>query len=279
VDSELDYQAETLEPLRNAASQQFGRLRVGDTVWIATAPSGRLTLVGKLVVGEITDREGAAARLGVEPDDLWDADHHILAADGTADLLREIDVSHVAAELRFESTTSDRLRLEKGRVNPSQLQSLRRLTAEFADLLQSIWNDAVAAEDAEGEETLRGAGFGSSESNRAIELAAIAAVTRLYRERDWQVESVERERVGYDLLCTAGVHEEHVEVKGIQGDRLSFPITAGELRRGDSDPDFVLCVVTAALSDQPRIEWWRGEEIRRSFSLVPLVYMARLRPE
>jgi hypothetical protein len=129
----------------HSASEQFAKRHVepGDTLWTVTVwPSGALTLLGRLIVGEITDAAGAAHALGVEVDEPWEANYHALAEPVTEQPLREVDVSDLAADLRFESK-SDRLVVVNGRVHAGQLQTMRRLTPESAALLEARWNEAA----------------------------------------------------------------------------------------------------------------------------------------
>lgn len=122
-----------------------------------------------------------------------------------------------------------------------------------------------------------GAGFGSPETNRQVEQAAISFVTKDYESRGWMVQSVEAGRRGFDLLCTKDALEEHVEVKGIQGEMVSFIVTAGEFRQAQSDNCFVLCVVTSALSDHPRLFRYSAKDFFKWFDLAPLTFRATLR--
>lgn len=122
-----------------------------------------------------------------------------------------------------------------------------------------------------------GAGFGSPETNRQVEQAAISFVTEYYKSRGWSVQSVEAERRGFDLLCTKDAFEEHVEVKGIQGETVSFIITAGEVRQAQSDDRFVLCVVTSAISNRPRLSRYSVKDFSEGFDLAPLAFRATLR--
>src|SRR5437879_5619594 len=71
----------------------------------------------------------------------------------------------------------------------------------------------------------QGGRFGDPETNRKVEAAAVSFITQWYKSRGWEVESVEAKKCGYDLLCVKGSSEEHVEVKGTQGDSLAFIIT------------------------------------------------------
>jgi hypothetical protein len=46
----------------------------------------------------------------------------------------------------------------------------------------------------------KGSGFGSVETNRTVEKAAIDFVRRQYVQDDWTIRSVEAEKVGCDLV-------------------------------------------------------------------------------
>lgn len=122
-----------------------------------------------------------------------------------------------------------------------------------------------------------GAGFGDPETNRKVEWAAVSFVTQWYESRGWKVESVEAQKRGYDLLCAKGSAEEHVEVKGVQGDLPAFIITAGEVRQAQNNLNFVICVVTSALKQNPKLFRYVGKEFVDKFDLAPLAYRAILR--
>lgn len=122
-----------------------------------------------------------------------------------------------------------------------------------------------------------GAGFGNPITNRKVEKAAIKLVSRQYIDRGWNVRSVEVDKCGYDLLCRKGAVEEHVEVKGIQGEVQSFVITTGEIHQAEKSPHFIICVVTSALSKQPLVDRYTGVEFINKFDLEPSAYRASLR--
>jgi hypothetical protein len=122
----------------------------------------------------------------------------------------------------------------------------------------------------------QGAGFGRPETNEKVERAAVKHVTKSYVLQGWKVRSVEREKCGFDLVCTKDRTEKHVEVKGVQGGVVSFIITRGERRKANVDPDFVLCVVTLALSRERKLWCYNAEEIESVFHFEPLAYQARL---
>jgi hypothetical protein len=121
--------------LAHSASNQYGRLVVGDTVWIVTVRDGDLYLLGRILVAQLMDREEAARVLRSQ--NLWDAKYHICCKHGTAQALKEIFVSHLAADLRFETRNgNNHLDLKKGKVNPQQLQTMRLLDPSVVGLLK-----------------------------------------------------------------------------------------------------------------------------------------------
>ena len=123
--------------LAHSASNQFRHVRPGDTVWLVTVRDGTLRFVTRIVVKRVTSQAGAADELGCCPDDLWDATHHIIAKAGTELPICDRDIHHLAATLRFKSDAGkDRLTLgPDGAVNPQQLQTMRRLWPEAAEML------------------------------------------------------------------------------------------------------------------------------------------------
>jgi hypothetical protein len=121
-----------------------------------------------------------------------------------------------------------------------------------------------------------GSGFGNSETNRQVEQAAISYVTTKYQENGWTVESVESKKCGYDLLCSKDNAQEHVEVKGVQGELISFPITEGEVKRSRSDEKFILYIVTSALLN-PVQHRFTAKEFQEEFTLEIISYFASLK--
>lgn len=118
-----------------------------------------------------------------------------------------------------------------------------------------------------------GAGFGSAEHNRRVEVAAVGVVRTALESDGWSVRSVEREYVGYDLECTRGVDVKHVEVKGVSGSRPQVLLTANEYNVAGQDPAWELHVVTDALG-HPTVSVHRPDTVRRS--ALPLVYRVNL---
>jgi hypothetical protein len=121
-----------------------------------------------------------------------------------------------------------------------------------------------------------GGGFGNPETNRKVEQAAIAYVTDDYKKNGWLVKSIEYEKRGFDLLCTKDEAQEHVEVKGVQGDFVSFIITNGEVKQAQTDKHFVLCVVISALT-APKLHKFTAKEFQEKFVLETVSYRASLK--
>jgi hypothetical protein len=121
-----------------------------------------------------------------------------------------------------------------------------------------------------------GGGFGDPEKNRKVEEAAVRKVTKDFQKSGWKVESVEKLRMGFDLLCMKDDLVRKVEVKGVSGDTPSFILTAGELRASD-DENFELHVVLNALSKTPLVKKWTGKQMKKAFSFTPIQLFAALK--
>ena len=122
-----------------------------------------------------------------------------------------------------------------------------------------------------------GAVFGQPAANREVEEAAINKISQSYKDDGWSVESVENQKLGFDLRCRKGASAEDVEVKGVRGTDPSFLITAGEVRQANENVNFVLYVVTSALSSAPGLYRYRGCEFVEKFDLSGVQYLAKLK--
>lgn len=121
---------------------------------------------------------------------------------------------------------------------------------------------------------IKGGGFGSVETNRRVEKAAVEFVRRRYEQDGWSVHSVEAEKVGYDLRCEKGDEEAHLEVKGTQADDVCFIITAAEVRNALIDRRHLTCVVTAALTSGPKMFTFTRDEFPKKIELEPIAFRA-----
>ena len=119
-------------------------------------------------------------------------------------------------------------------------------------------------------------GFGAAEVNKQVELRAVEIVKAKYQAEGWKVRSVEQECCGYDLHCTRGRQELHVEVKGASSTADRFLITSNEFRRGFADDRFVLALVDAIATEAPRVRSWSAHEFRSQFTFEAVQYWAQL---
>jgi hypothetical protein len=144
------------------------------------------------------------------------------------------------------------------------------------DLLAII--DAEASERTTDEEREEEGGFGDPALNKEVERAAIEFVTTRYQQEEWQVESVETRRLGFDLLARRGHDERHLEVKGLRGGEVDFILTAGEKRRAEVDPAFVCCVLTSALSPEPGYVEIPAQQLLEGKDFTVVAYRVRAKP-
>ena len=155
---------------------------------------------------------------------------------------------------------------------PFYLPSWYSITPEVDDYSLESESDPFEADNV-------GAGFGSTENNRLVEEKAVSVVKNELEEEGWQVESVERLNIGYDLLCKRSGEELHIEVKGISGLVVSFIITPNELRTAKNDERFVLYAVTKTLTENPTINIFLGKDIEVKFRLEPTAFRAILQAD
>jgi hypothetical protein len=254
-----------------AASNQYGRIQADDRVYIVTAwPGGQLVLLGRILVGQKLDRLAVAEILVAE--ELWEADWYILAQEGTAEPISELDLSDIAAELRFEGE-NPQLNVARGRIKPQQLQTMRRLTPATAALLDERLRWARAAERRLAETAREvGHGFGDPLSNREVEARAVRFVTKYYQDRGWSVQSLESQNLGFDLLCILGDEELKVEVKGARATGPAFILTENELAAAETDDAWQLAIVTEALTERPHLYLVSGRQLEEYFVMRPLAY-------
>ena len=125
-----------------------------------------------------------------------------------------------------------------------------------------------------GHVQVSGGGFGTPIQNRCVEKAACAAIRRHFQHRGYSVRSREREKVGYDFDVRRGHEQLHVEVKGVSGTALRFPITANEIRCASRDRHFRLAVVTSARTRTPKVYLFDSEAFFTKFRLSALSFCA-----
>jgi hypothetical protein len=294
---------EEYDPVDCSASNSFTKrgVSIGDFVYIISLAEGKLMLGGRMVVGQIVSHKEALRILRTE--NLYEADEVVIAEEGTGTPLhlhRRLTPA-LARQLRFVSPRSEPKALffvSTNRLDNQATRGVRELTPESAALLDKIIgvtdklprSDQLITvteellrtgqvQDSTGESTQKqdGAGFGNSVENKEVEEAAIRTVKKQYEADGWQVRSVERDGCGFDLECRKGQVVEDVEVKGVSGTKQIFVITAREAEQARKNPNFVLIVVTSALSASPGLTRYSGAKFCRRFDLSAMQYRAALR--
>jgi len=131
-------EADLYEPYHNHyASEQFGKLAVGDVVWSVTSNGGKLFLFGRLIVDYIVDGEEAEAILGHS--NLYEASFHVITDSPEPSF--PIDISEAALQLRFDGTVD---RLPMG-FSGRNLQSIRKLAIPSVQQMEETWASTFAA--------------------------------------------------------------------------------------------------------------------------------------
>ena len=249
------------------ASNQFKKVQPGDHLWIMTIDGGELLLIGHMEVRHVMNHSDAVKFVGRK--NLYARTHHVVCSQDDSEHMGVVNIHPIASLLRFKSPI-DRLVLDPlGHVTAFQIQSMRRLTSDSVKLLEAQWYEPEPPDD------WLGTGYQSDpELRRRIEQAAISYVTACLTDEGWDVESVEAERCGYDLHCTDGKAERHVEVKGTAGDGLGFIITIQELTCAREDEFFELWAVTNALDDNRTARKYLGSELDASFDFDAIQFRA-----
>ena len=150
------------------------------------------------------------------------------------------------------------------------------LNGANAKIAQALWNRAkLKLKTAPVSVKVSGGGFGRSpEQIRKVEKAACSAVKLYFREKGYELISCEKENRGYDFDVRRNKEELHVEVKGVSGSMLKFPITTNEIACAKSDTKFKLAVVTEATTPQKKVHIFDRKDFLKSFELTPLAYFA-----
>jgi hypothetical protein len=132
----------------HAASEQFGKVQPGDTVWIVNIEKGthRFLLVARIEVGAVVGQREAnrvlKARYG-DDYDVYRATHHLLTIEGSQEPAREIPLDPVARQLRFVAPQSrDRLTITAGQVDQQQVRAVRGLTPDTIEIFEGLWRTA-----------------------------------------------------------------------------------------------------------------------------------------
>ena len=132
----------------HAASEQFGKVQSGETVWIVNIEKGthRFLLVARIEVGNVVGQREANRVLKARHGDDYDvyrATHHLLAIEGSEGTAREIPLDPVAAQLRFVAPQlRDHLTITDGQVDQQQVRAVRELTPDTIEIFEGLWRSA-----------------------------------------------------------------------------------------------------------------------------------------
>lgn len=127
-----------------ASSNYLRRVKPGDVLWIVNVYQHHLYLLGRLKVEFVVDDTAIAQDLVDPLPDIWqDSDWYAISNKYAIEPMREIEITHIADKLRFNSRVSEMLDMVNGRVDANQLTTLRQLTVQSAQMLDDVWyNDA-----------------------------------------------------------------------------------------------------------------------------------------
>lgn len=114
----------------------------GDHIYIVTIRGGRLYLLCRGTVMQVTTQRGAAARLGVRPEVLWDAEDHLLFEPDEMARARfrrvvPVDVVRRLMAIRADGPRPLKFRAD-GVLDQQALRGVCELTAESARLLDAL---------------------------------------------------------------------------------------------------------------------------------------------
>ncbi len=115
--------------------------------------------------------------------------------------------------------------------------------------------------------------------SRDVEKAAVAFVTKRYRDFGYKVRSTEADKIGYDLHCSRRGEVRHVEVKGRALDGNVVILTRGEWERAQRDDRWFLAIVSRANSEMAVLLEWAGAEIPKRFRIDPIAFRVALRSD
>ena|GEM_PF-1176711 len=242
----LYWRPETLQALREtggrvsyAASDKLnGRVAVGDEVWVVTAMEGKLRLLAHLPVDAVLDRAQTQARLPGE--NLWPASTYVIPPPAMELTLHEVRLLAAdARKLRFISAGLERLTVaEGGRVNPQQLQTVRELSTESAELLDDLWTESTEthAQATVGElpryvtRLCWNSGGWLRPSGEACEIQAGGfVVDHGFGHEEWLFD-VNRTLDGLHYGFLQGVNNSAAKLRGTNIDVLLFTIAGGGRR-------------------------------------------------
>ncbi len=233
-----------------AASAQFKRVEPGDRVWVSgKVETGRLATIGYIDVAERITRSAARRRWGSE---VYDAPWVIVVKQDAAVPARVVELGSVTRRIRFISRTNDRLTVARGRVNPQQLQTIRRLQSASAAALAELWGGSQ-----QGQKEDR-------ELARALARRASLDVRRTVLMRKEQ--ALVRSRIlGGAVVAACGICGKDYPIELLVAAHIKPRAKCSSSERRDIPGNVVLmCRFGCDELFERRIIWIEEEDIRRS---------------
>jgi len=100
-----------------------------------------------------------------------------------------------------------------------------------------------------------------------VEENAIKIVTKHYKKLGYDICSVEKDNVGWDLTATNERAVLKLEVKGLSGNLLSTEITSNEYKNLKADKkNYRLCIVTETLGKKPKLKIFAYSEDTKAWT-------------
>ena len=126
---------------RYLGSDQLARRGIdpGDRVWISTMRGELFNMIAPLVVREIVGPQRARELIGIA--EVYQSKWYAIAVDPQT--VRQFSIEELVDQLRFVGA-NDRLTRTNGRVDAKQLQTIRELTVDSANLLETAWQLRLA---------------------------------------------------------------------------------------------------------------------------------------
>jgi len=117
-------------------------IKAGDRIWATTLRGERLNMIAPLVVGEIVGPERARELIGASA--IYQSKWYAIGA-GDAQTVRQFSIDELVDQIRFVGSNDHLMRTGQGRVDAKQLQTIRELTEDSANLLEGVWQRRLAA--------------------------------------------------------------------------------------------------------------------------------------
>lgn len=284
-------------PLDYTAGEGFraAGLEPDDTLYIISVYDGQMMLIGRLVVGRILDSYNEA--LALLGPDVEQAQEYALAAEdtGTPQYFTRQLMMEETGDLRFLAPDGSSKPLkfaDNDEVDVRGLGGLHEIPPASAVLLDQVlsqdFHDHLPDGGPGGEEedeiddgdlAAITRSFADEQVNQRVRDRAFSFVITAFEEKGWTVMEVDDPEEGYDLQCTVDDDHLHVVVKGTANDAVEFMLTELEYARAERDGHFALCLVTGALSGDPSLLTFNGEDLYDLFDARPVKWAFRYRTD